>query len=86
MAGLPDLESLLGKNVSAVCGNRFHDPNANHAAHFVSHVLGLTFGFNCRDYLDGKQEGANLRVIAVVTPPARALAIFAPNAVIARLG
>jgi hypothetical protein len=62
MAGLPDLEALLGKNISALCGNRFHDPNANHAAHFVSHVLGLSFGFNCRDYLDGKQEGANLRV------------------------
>ena len=62
MPGLPDLESLLGKSINAVCGNRFHDPNGNHAAHFVSHVLGLTFGFNCRDYLDGKQEGANLRV------------------------
>lgn len=62
MPGLPDLESLLGKNVDALCGNRFHDPNANHAAHFVSHVLGLSFGFNCRDYLGGKQDGANLRV------------------------
>jgi hypothetical protein len=62
MARLPDLEALLGKNISALCGNRFHDPNANHSAHFVSHVLGLSFGFNCRDYSQGKAEGANLRV------------------------
>jgi hypothetical protein len=62
MAGLPDLEALLGKNISALCANRFHDPNANHSAHFVAHVLGLDFGFTCREYLDGRQEGANLRV------------------------
>src|ERR1044071_4661156 len=62
MAGLPDLEALLGKNISALCANRFHDPNANHSAHFVAHVLGLDFGFTCREYLDGKQEAANLRV------------------------
>ena len=62
MPGIPELEALLGKNINAFCGNRFHDPNGNHSAHFVSHVLGFNFGFNCRDYLDGKEEGANLRV------------------------
>src|SRR3954463_6586719 len=60
---LPDLESLLGKNIGALCGNRFHDSNANHSAHFVAHVLGLDFGFTCRDdSFEGKQQGANLRV------------------------
>jgi hypothetical protein len=62
MSRTPDLEALLGKNIGAFCGNRFHDPNANHSAHFVSHVLGLSFSFNCREYLNGKQEGANIRV------------------------
>ncbi|MDB5862963.1 MAG: hypothetical protein JWO70_769 [Betaproteobacteria bacterium] len=62
MSRTPDLEALLGKTISAFCGNRFHDPNANHSAHFVSHVLGFNFSFNCREYLDGKQEGGNIRV------------------------
>lgn len=59
---MPDLESLLGKSISDLCGNRFHDPDANHSAHFVSHALGFTFSFNCREYLGGRKEGANIRV------------------------
>ena len=62
MPALPDLEALLGQNISDFCGNRFHDVNANHCAHLVSHVLGFNFGFNCRDYLSGREEGANIRV------------------------
>jgi hypothetical protein len=62
MSGMPDLESLLGKSISELCGNRFHDAHANHSAHFVSHALGFTFSFNCREYLGGKKEGANIRV------------------------
>jgi hypothetical protein len=62
MPGMPDLKALLGKNISELCGNRFHDPDANHSAHFVSHALGFTFSFHCKEYLGGKQEGANIRV------------------------
>ena len=62
MSGMPDLEALLGKNISDLCGNRFHDPNSNHCAHFVSHALGFNFSFNCAEYLGGKKEGANIRV------------------------
>src|SRR4051812_35498426 len=62
MPGMPDLESLLGKSISDLCGNRFHDPNSNHSAHFVSHALGFTFSFNCQEYLGGKKPGASIRV------------------------
>src|ERR1044072_658956 len=62
MSGMPDLEALLGKSITDLCGNRFHDSNANHCAHFVSHALGFTFSFNCAEYLGGKKEGANIRV------------------------
>jgi hypothetical protein len=62
MSGMPDLESFLGKNIEQLCGNGFHDANANHSAHFVSHALGFNFSFNCREYLGGEAVGANIRV------------------------
>lgn len=56
------LENALGKPIDDICPNRFHDHNANHCAHFVSHMMGLDFSFNCREYKGGSQQPANIRV------------------------
>lgn len=56
------LASAVGKNINAICTNKFHDPAQNHCAHFVSHILGMAFSFNCREHGGGREEGANVRV------------------------
>lgn len=56
------LENALGKQIDDICPNRFHDHHANHCAHFVSHMLGLEFSFNCREYKGGSKQPANIRV------------------------
>jgi hypothetical protein len=50
------LDTYLGKHISAICNNGFASDSANHCAHFVSHVLSLSFGYCCG------RNGANLRV------------------------
>lgn len=56
------LEAALGRNISAICPNGFHDAAQNHCAHFVSHMLDVDAPFNCRQYVGGSQPGANIRV------------------------
>ena len=56
------LQASVGKNISAICPNRFHDPAANHCAHFVSHMCGINFSFHCVEFKGGRGERANLRV------------------------
>ena len=56
------LENALGKPIDDICPNRFHDHSANHCAHFVSHMMGLGFSFNCREYKGGSKQPANIRV------------------------
>lgn len=56
------LEGYLGKNIDKICDNRFHDPAANHCAHFTGHALGLTSSYNCVDYKGGSKPGSNIRV------------------------
>lgn len=56
------LDAALGKNINKICGNKFHDPAANHCAHFVSHICDLTFSFNCKQFAGGSKPGANVRV------------------------
>jgi hypothetical protein len=51
------LDSYLGRHISEVCPNGYADDANNHCAHFVNHVLGLSFGVTCH-----RQDGANLRV------------------------
>lgn len=58
----PDLSTYKGKNISAICGNGYNKPGDNHCAHFVSHMMGYTFGYTCRDAGNGKVTGANVRV------------------------
>lgn len=56
------LESALGDNISDICPNKFHRNNDNHCAHFVSHMVGLTFTFNCKEFKGGSKPGGNIRV------------------------
>src|SRR5262245_1736060 len=62
MPDVPDLERMLGKNINQICPNRFHDPAANHCAHFVSHAMAFTFSFHCKQFAGGTKPGANIRV------------------------
>lgn len=62
MAALPNMPDLLGKTIADFCRNGFHDAAANHCAHFVSHVAGLTFSYHCRQFVGGTKEPANIRV------------------------
>jgi hypothetical protein len=59
-----NMEQYLGNPISKVCKNGYHKDSDNHCAHFVSHVLGLRFGFKCRD-MTGKGELANAANIRV---------------------
>lgn len=56
------LEGLIGKSITQICDNNFHNHAANHCAHFVSHVTQLTFDFNCKSFQGGSNPGANIRV------------------------
>ncbi|QFT10010.1 hypothetical protein [Vibrio sp. THAF190c] len=56
------LEESLGKNISQICDGKFHDTSANHCAHYVSHMAGLSFSFNCIDFKGGFGTPANVRV------------------------
>jgi hypothetical protein len=62
MTIFPDLESVLGYDIKDICKNRFHDPSANHCAHFVSHAMDFTFSYHCREFQGGSKEPANIRV------------------------
>lgn len=56
------LDSWLGKGISEICANKYNKSSDNHCAHFVSHVLALSFGYTCKSQTGGKNTGANLRV------------------------
>lgn len=56
------LDSFVGKNINQICPNNFHNAEMNHCAHFVSHVCGLTFSFNCREFKGGTKAPGNIRV------------------------
>jgi hypothetical protein len=62
MTTAANLESHLGKDIKDICENGFDDADKNHCAHFVSHVLGLTFSFNCAQLVGGNHAAANVRV------------------------
>jgi hypothetical protein len=51
------LDSYLGRHISAICPNGYTADSNNHCAHFVNHVLHLSFGYTCKKHI-----GANLRV------------------------
>ena len=56
------LNQRLGEPISKICENGYADPDDNHCAHYVSHILGFRFGTTCRTMHDGSAPGANIRV------------------------
>lgn len=56
------LNQRLGEPISKICPNGYADPNDNHCAHYVSHVLTFRFGTTCRTMHAGSSPGANIRV------------------------
>lgn len=56
------LHDCLGKHMRDICERGFADNDANHCAHFVSHVLGLSFGFTCGHMVHGTGDRASIRV------------------------
>lgn len=85
------LESILGNSISKICPNNFHDPSANHCAHFVSHITGLDFSYNCKDFMGGVKQPGNIRVHEVFArcpkvgkfedaPKGRAVLVFVTKA------
>jgi GH24 family phage-related lysozyme (muramidase) len=59
---IQNLSSFLGKSVGDICQQGFHDAEANHCAHFVSHVGGYQFGFLCHAISGSSRKGVSVRV------------------------
>jgi GH24 family phage-related lysozyme (muramidase) len=59
---IQNLSSFLGKSIGDICQQRFHDAEANHCAHFVSHVGGYQFGFLCNAISGSSRKGVTIRV------------------------
>ncbi len=55
------LDSYLGKSIGAICQNGYASHGDN-SAHFVSHVLGYTFGVTCQMVGNGRGPAATIRV------------------------
>ena len=60
--GYSKLGTYINKNIRDICPNHFHDNTLNHCAHFVSHVLEITFGYTCNLITGGKSAKANIKV------------------------
>jgi hypothetical protein len=56
------LAGYLGKSIADLCPNKYVSPHDNHCAHFVSHVLGYSFGVTCLQMGSGSGQAATLRV------------------------
>ena len=59
-----NLQQILGKHIKYFCNNDYTKNSKSHCAHFVSHILGFTFGYTC-DKMVRKpivKPGANIRV------------------------
>ena len=59
---LQTLMGFLGKHIKDICPNKYVSDSDNHCAHFVSHVMGYTFGVTCRTMGQANGAGANIRV------------------------
>jgi hypothetical protein len=56
------LDGYLGKPISDLCPNGYTAASDNHCAHFVSHVLGFSFGLTCGNMGHGPGPSGNIRV------------------------
>jgi hypothetical protein len=57
----PQLDGYLGKSIGAICPNG-PAGHGDNSAHFVSHVLGYSFGVTCQMLGSGRGPAATLRV------------------------
>ena len=57
-----ELQAFEGKRIDVICDCGYHNNLDNHCAHFVSHALGLGFGFTCKDMTGQGTKGVNIRV------------------------
>lgn len=65
MLNKANLDSLVGMTIADFCPHGYAAANVNHCAHFVSHVLNLSFGMTCNRLVAGRANqagGANIRV------------------------
>src|SRR5262249_7395474 len=62
MITLQQLDGYLGKSISQICQNGYCNPNDNHSAHFVAHVLEYHRGMTCQIMGIGRAPGASLHV------------------------
>ncbi len=60
--GAAALAALEGKHIREICGNGYTSDDDNHCAHFVSHVMGFSFGATCRTMTRGSAAAACIRV------------------------
>lgn len=57
------LNNLLGKHISAFCGKEAYvADNINHCAHFVSHVLNMSYRTTCASMTHQAKKPASIRV------------------------
>ena len=56
------LTKYEGQNISKICANGLTNNADNHCAHFVNHVLQLSFGYNCTKQTGKKNQAGNVRV------------------------
>lgn len=59
---LAQLQKFQGQRIDTICDCEYHKNADNHCAHFVSHALGLNFGFTCKAMTGKGKKGANIRV------------------------
>lgn len=56
------LDGNLTKRIDRICPLGYANASDNHCAHFVSHVLGFSFGFTCGQMVRGTGAKACIRV------------------------
>ena len=59
-----NLQQLVGKHIKYFCNNDYTKNGDSHCAHFVSHVLGFTFGYTCDKQVRNPsvKPGASIKV------------------------
>jgi len=62
MVQITQLNQRLNKEISEICKNGYVDDAVQHCAHYVSHVLGFSFGTTCKSLTHGGGPGACVRV------------------------
>ncbi len=56
-----ELKATLGKNISTMCTTGFTAADVNHCAHYVSHMLGIHFGYQCNGTRNRQGAGVSVR-------------------------